>query len=68
MFRQYKFRKINIWKSLSLLLCNFNFSLDRVLLAGLWTIYMVVAWNVDQSDHKYQCHQLKRKHSKPTCY
>ncbi|XP_023724670.1 nurim homolog isoform X1 [Cryptotermes secundus] len=43
-------------------------SLDRVLLAGLWTLYMMVAWNVDQFDYQYQCHQLRRKHSKLTYY
>ncbi|KDR20549.1 nurim homolog [Zootermopsis nevadensis] len=39
-------------------------SLDRVLLAGLWTIYMMVAWNVDRFDYQYQCQQLRRKQYK----
>jgi len=49
-------------------LCNLNFSLDRILLAGLWTLYMILAWNVDQSDYEYQCQQLKKKHSKLMYY
>ncbi|PSN33492.1 Nurim [Blattella germanica] len=36
-------------------------SLDRLLLAGLWTLYMMVAWNVDHFDYLYQSQQLKRK-------
>ncbi|XP_069686499.1 nurim homolog [Periplaneta americana] len=36
-------------------------SLDRALLAGLWTLYMIVAWNVDQFDYQYQSHQLRKK-------
>lgn len=49
-------------------LYNLNFSLDRILLAGLWTLYMAVAWNVDQSDYEYQCRQLRKKHSKLMYY
>lgn len=43
-------------------------SLDRILLAGLWTLYMILAWNVDQSDYEYQCQQLRKKHSKLMYY
>ncbi|KAJ9574784.1 hypothetical protein L9F63_008048 [Diploptera punctata] len=36
-------------------------SLDRLILAVLWTLYMMVAWNVDHFDYIYQSQQLKRK-------
>jgi len=36
-------------------------SLDRLLLAVLWTVYMYVAWNTDQKDINYQKNQLERK-------
>lgn len=43
-------------------------SLDRILLAGLWTVYMIAAWNVDQSDYEYQCRQMRKKHSRLMYY
>jgi len=51
----------NMCSSLWLYSHNLSFSLDRVLLAGLWTVYMLEAWNVDHSDHQYQSQQLRRK-------
>lgn len=36
-------------------------TLDRALLASLWTLYMYVAWNPDIKDCAYQRSQLSRK-------
>lgn len=36
-------------------------TLDRALLAGLWTLYMYVAWTPDIKDCAYQRSQLSRK-------
>lgn len=36
-------------------------TLDRALLATLWTLYMYVAWNPDMKDCAYQRSQLSRK-------
>lgn len=37
------------------------YSLDRLLLAILWTIYMKVSWNTDEQDVAYHKEQLQRK-------
>lgn len=36
-------------------------TLDRALLASLWTLYMYLAWNPDIKDCAYQRSQLSRK-------
>uniref|UniRef100_A0A182KGP8 Nuclear envelope membrane protein n=1 Tax=Anopheles christyi TaxID=43041 RepID=A0A182KGP8_9DIPT len=36
-------------------------TLDRCLLAVVWSIYMYLAWNTTQADIKYHKHQLERK-------
>uniref|UniRef100_A0A182NJH2 Nuclear envelope membrane protein n=1 Tax=Anopheles dirus TaxID=7168 RepID=A0A182NJH2_9DIPT len=36
-------------------------TLDRCLLATVWTVYMYLAWNTTKDDIKYQQHQLDRK-------
>lgn len=36
-------------------------SLDRLLLAVLWTLYMYIAWNTDHKDIMYHKCQLGRK-------
>lgn len=38
-----------------------NFSIDRFLLAVIWTTYMKIAWGPDQFDVAYQRSQLHRK-------
>lgn len=37
------------------------FSLDRLILATLWTVYMYVAWNTDDQDVIYHRSQLFKK-------
>lgn len=36
-------------------------TLDRFILATLWTLYMFLAWNPDYRDYEYQKVQLTRK-------
>lgn len=36
-------------------------SLDRLVLAVLWTTFMYVAWNTDKTDVQYQRYQFERK-------
>lgn len=40
---------------------NWIYSLDRFLLATLWTIYMKVSWRTDDQDVAYHKEQLQRK-------
>lgn len=40
---------------------HFICSLDRLLLATLWTLYMFIAWKTDAHDVAYQKIQLQRK-------
>lgn len=47
---------------LTVVLWGTNFmSLDRLILASLWTLYMFIAWNPDYSDLEYQRMQLVQK-------
>uniref|UniRef100_A0A182WL82 Nuclear envelope membrane protein n=1 Tax=Anopheles minimus TaxID=112268 RepID=A0A182WL82_9DIPT len=36
-------------------------TIDRLLLAIVWSVYMYLAWNTTQEDLKYHQHQLERK-------
>uniref|UniRef100_A0A182TEB7 Nuclear envelope membrane protein n=1 Tax=Anopheles melas TaxID=34690 RepID=A0A182TEB7_9DIPT len=36
-------------------------TLERCLLAAVWSVYMYLAWNTTEADLKYQKHQLERK-------
>lgn len=47
---------------ISLFYHYFIFSLDRLLLATILTLYMYLAWNTDQSDYHYHKYQYERKH------
>lgn len=40
-----------------------SMSLDRLLLAIIWTIYMYLSWNTNTADLEYQKYQLSRKKS-----
>ena len=36
-------------------------SLDRLLLAIIWTVYMYLSWNTNKTDLEYQKYQLSKK-------
>lgn len=47
---------------LTIILWGANYmTLDRFVLATLWTLYMFLAWNPDYRDYEYQKVQLARK-------
>lgn len=49
-----------VTKSNDKIIC-FGYSLDRLLLAILWTSYMFIAWTTDKADVEYHKGQLFRK-------